>query len=141
MTKFKIYTQDPVIGYDATTRKPVRRYRNYEKPFNWYKLFFWGVMIFIFLGLASCSSYEPLVDSRGKSSANLQGDMNRYHDDLSTCREIADNNTNEFINGSKVVYNKMRWRVLWLSPALYTKTDIINKCMEGRGYSVLNATK
>jgi|SRR6056300_1170400 len=141
MTKFKIYTQDPVIGYDARTRKPVRRYRNYKKPFNWYKLFFWGVMMFIFLGLASCSSYEPLVDSRGKSSANLQGDMNRYHDDLSTCREIADNNTNEFINGSKVVYNKMRWRVLWLSPALYTKTDIINKCMEGRGYSVLNATK
>ena len=141
MTKFKIYTQDPVIGYDVRTRKPVRRYRKYEKPFNWYKVFFCGVMIFIFLGLASCSSYEPLVDSRGKSSANLQGDMNRYHDDLSTCREIADNNTNEFINGSKVVYNKMRWRVLWLSPALYTKTDIINKCMEGRGYSVLNATK
>lgn len=141
MTNFKIYTQDPVIGYDARTRKPVRAFRKYEKPFNWYKLFFWGVMILMFMALASCSHYEPLVDSRGKSSANLQGDMNRYHDDLSTCREIADNNTNEFINGSKVVYNKMRWRVLWLSPALYTKTDIINKCMEGRGYSVLNATK
>jgi hypothetical protein len=24
MTKFKIYTQDPVIGYDARTKKPVR---------------------------------------------------------------------------------------------------------------------
>lgn len=141
MAKFRILTQDPVIGYDPRTKKPIRAFRKYEKPFNWYKAFFWGVMILMFIGLASCSTYEPLVDSRGKSSANLQGDMNRYHDDLSTCREIADNNTNEFINGSKVVYNKMRWRVLWLSPALYTKKDIINKCMEGRGYSVLNATK
>lgn len=137
MSKFKIYTQDPVIGYDARTRKPVRAFRNHDKPFNWYKVFFWGVMIFIFLGLASCSSYEPLVDSRGKSSANLQGDMNRYHDDLYTCQQLVEENTNDFIDTSKVVYNKFRWRVLWLSPKLETSKDYVKNCMAGRGYSII----
>lgn len=137
MSKFKIYTQDPVIGYDARTRKPVRAYRNHDKPFNWYKVFFWAVMIFIFLGMASCTSYEPLVDSRGKSSANLQGDMNRYHDDLYTCQQLVDENTNDFIDTSKVVYNKFRWRVLWLSPKLETSKDYVKNCMAGRGYSII----
>tara|TARA_R110000744_G_scaffold275066_1_gene388031 strand:+ start:197 stop:502 length:306 start_codon:yes stop_codon:yes gene_type:complete len=89
--------------------------------------------------LVSCSSYAPLVDSRGKSSANLDSSMDRYHDDLETCKAIAKDNTNSFVDGSKVVYNQMRWRVLWLSPKLKTKKNIIDKCMEGRGYSVLNA--
>ena len=137
MTKFRIYTQDPVIGYDARTRKPVRRYRSHEKPFNWYKVFFWGVMIFIFLGMASCSSYEPLVDSKGKSSANLQGDMNNYHDDLFTCQQLVKNNTNEFVDTTRVVYNNFRWRVLWLSPKLKTSKDYITNCMAGRGYSII----
>ena len=97
------------------------------------------ILIFITLILSACSTnYEPLVDSRGKSSANLDSSMDRYHDDLETCRAIADDNTNDFINGSKVVYNKMRWRVLWLSPELKTKKNIVNNCMKGRGYSILN---
>lgn len=97
------------------------------------------ILIFTALILSACSTnYEPLVDSRGKSSANLESSMDRYHDDLETCRAIADDNSNEFINGSKVVYNKLRWRVLWLSPELKTKKDIVNNCMKGRGYSVLN---
>ena len=97
------------------------------------------ILIFITLILSACSTnYEPLVDSRGKSSANLDSSMDRYHDDLETCRAIADDNTNDFINGSKVFYNKMRWRLLWLSPELKTKKNIVNNCMKGRGYSILN---
>ena len=92
------------------------------------------LILLIFLG--GCT-YTPIVDSRGKSSANLESSMNRYHDDLETCRAIADDNTNDFINGTKVVYNKMRWRVLWLSPELKTKKNIVINCMYGRGYSVL----
>ena len=97
------------------------------------------IIFFIALTLSACSTnYTPLVDSKGKSSAKLNSSMNNYHDDLETCRAIADDNTNDFINGSKVVYNKMRWRILWLSPKLHTKNDIVDKCMEGRGYSILN---
>ena len=87
--------------------------------------------------LAGCST-TPIVDSRGKSSANIEGTAERYHDDYYTCVSIVDDNTNDFVDTSKVVYNKLRWRVLWLSPKLQTKQDLVNNCLEGRGYSVLN---
>ena len=90
-----------------------------------------------FFFIISCS-HTPIVDSRGKSSANIKGDMDRYHDDLYTCRDIANENTNEVSNASKKVYNALRWRVLWLSPKLKTKDDLVNNCLEGRGYNVLN---
>ena len=94
------------------------------------------IVVTVFLFLNGCS-HNPIVDSRGKSSANIDGDMNRYHDDLYSCTDIAKTNTNEFINGTKEVYNKLRWRVLWLSPKLTTQKDMINRCLEGRGYVVL----
>ena len=87
--------------------------------------------------LASCTTM-PLVDSRGKSSANLQSDMNRYHDDYYTCKSIADDNTNALWEGTKKVYNFSRAQFLWLPPkAQDKKQTIIQKCLEGRGYSVL----
>lgn len=137
MRNLKIIPYGDVIGYDARTKRPVRAYRKHEKPFNWYKLFFWIVMILMFMALAGCSHYEPLVDSRGKSSANLDSSMDRYHDDLYTCQQLVDTNTNDFVNAGRVVYNNFRWRVLWLSPKLETSKDYINNCMAGRGYSII----
>ena len=50
----------------------------------------------------------------------------------------------EFYNGvAKVtinrpkVYNAFRWRLLWMSPKLKTDKDMVDKCLEGRGYNVL----
>tara|TARA_R110002012_G_scaffold306288_1_gene510912 strand:- start:382 stop:681 length:300 start_codon:yes stop_codon:yes gene_type:complete len=94
-------------------------------------------IVLSFLFIISCS-HTPIVDSRGKSSANIQGDHDRFHDDLYTCKDIANDNTNELSNTSKKVYNALRWRVLWLSPKLKTKDDLVNNCLEGRGYNVLN---
>ena len=39
--------------------------------------------------IGGCSSM-PIVDSRGKSSANIQGDMNRFHDDYYTCKSLVE---------------------------------------------------
>lgn len=94
--------------------------------------------IIIFLLILSGCSYNPVIDSRGKSSANINGTAERLHDDLYTCKDIADDNTNAFINGSKVTYNALRWRVLWLSPKLPTKKNLIDNCLEGRGHNVLS---
>jgi hypothetical protein len=87
--------------------------------------------------LSNCSS-TPIVDSRGKSSANIKGDMNRYHDDYFTCKHLVADQTNMLWNGSKIVYNMLRFKVLWLSPKAQTRQDLINNCLEGRGYNVLN---
>ena len=66
-----------------------------------------------------------IVDSRGKSSANVKGDMNRYHDDYYTCKSLVEDNTNYVWDKSKVVYNNLRWRVLWLSPKVKTRQDFL----------------
>jgi len=50
---------------------------------------------------------------------------------------VADQ-TNMLWNGGKIVYNMLRFKVLWLSPKAKTRQDLINNCLEGRGYSVLN---
>ena len=89
----------------------------------------------VFIG--GCSSM-PIVDSRGKSSANIQGDMNRYHDDYYTCKSLVQDQTSYVWDKSKAVYNNLRWRVLWLSPKVNTRKDFINRCLEGRGYNVIN---
>ena len=128
----------PISGWSPTNRKEPIRFNSYEKKQkSW--LYILGIIILLILMhfIGGCS-HTPIVDSRGKSSANIKGDMDRYHDDLYTCKDIADDNTNELSNASKKVYNAFRWRVLWLSPKLKTKDDLVNNCLEGRGYSVLN---
>ena len=87
--------------------------------------------------IGGCSSM-PIVDSRGKSSANIKGDMNRVHDDYYTCKSLVEDQTSYVFDKSKVVYNSIRWRVLWLSPKANTRKDFINRCLEGRGYNVIN---
>ena len=133
-----------VIGYSMDKDKtPLYRVtRILPKKKTNYKSIFRVSMVLLLLicgavFLAGCST-TPIVDSRGKSSANIDGTAERYHDDYYTCVSIVDDNTNAFVDTSKVVYNKLRWRVLWLSPKLQTKKDLVNNCLEGRGYSVLN---
>ena len=133
-----------VIGYSMDKDKtPLYRVtRILPKKKTNYKSIFRVSMVLLLLicgavFLAGCST-TPIVDSRGKSSANIEGTAERYNADYYTCVSIVDDNTNDFVDTSKVVYNKLRWRVLWLSPKLQTKQDLVNNCLEGRGYSVLN---
>ena len=130
--------QPPIIGWSATNRKDPIRFSTYEKKTKSWPWIIGIIILLILLGFIGGCSHKPIVDSRGKSSANIEGDMERYHDDLYTCKDIADDHTNEVSNASKKVYNAFRWRVLWLSPKLKTKDDLVNNCLEGRGYNVLN---
>ena len=65
------------------------------------------VLILVLGFLVSCSS-TPIVDSRGKSSANIKGDMNRYHDDYFTCKSIVEDNTSYMWIKGKLYNNLMR---------------------------------
>ena len=138
------YERRGVIGYSMDKDKtPLYRItRIMPKEKSGFKNFFRvSIALLLICGailfLASCST-APIVDSRGKSSANIEGNAERYHDDYYTCVALVDDHTNKVVDTSKVVYNKLRWRVLWLSPKLNTKQDLINNCLEGRGYNVLN---
>ena len=133
-----------VIGYSTDGKRTplyrIKRILPKEKPrFRW--LFRVSMILLLLICgavfLAGCST-TPIVDSRGKSSANIEGTAERYHDDYYTCKSLVEDNTNAFVDKTKVVYNGLRWRVLWLSPKLDTRQDLINVCLEGRGYNVIN---
>tara|TARA_Y100001972_G_scaffold124948_1_gene175200 strand:- start:155 stop:601 length:447 start_codon:yes stop_codon:yes gene_type:complete len=136
------YFSKQTVGYCPRTRQPVYEYRHtLPKEKTMLTRFSKVLILFLFLliamALMSCSN-KPIVDSRGKSSANIEGDMNRYHDDYYTCQNLVKDSTNVILDKGKVVYNGFRWRILWLSPKLQTRQDYINNCLEGRGYNVLN---
>ena len=57
--------------------------------------------------IGGCSTM-PIVDSRGKSSANIKGDMNRFHDDYYTCKSLVEDQTSYVFDKSKMVYNSIR---------------------------------
>ena len=75
------------------------------------------IITLIVLGfLSACGTYThtPIIDSRG---SHLQGaDLKRFHDDLFTCQEIA----------TKQEVNKKKTRIF------------TERCMEGRGYVILD---
>ena len=138
------YEHREVIGYstdkDKTPLYRIKRIMPKEKT-SLKSFFRVSIALLLICGailfLASCST-APIVDSRGKSSANIEGNAERYHDDYYTCVDLVKDHTNMVVDKSKLVYNTLRWRVLWLSPKLTTRQDLINNCLEGRGYNVLN---
>ncbi len=137
------YDHREVIGYSMDgKRTPLYRIKRIMPKEKSSKKNFFRVSIVLLLIcgamlLAGCGT-TPIVDSRGKSSANIEGKAERYHDDYYTCVALVEDHTNKVVDTSKVVYNTFRWRVLWLSPKLTTRQDLINNCLEGRGYNVLN---
>ena len=84
------YFSKQTVGYCPRTRQPVYEYRHtLPKEKTMLTRFSKVLILFLFLliamALMSCSN-KPIVDSRGKSSANIKGDMNRFHDDYYTCK-------------------------------------------------------
>ena len=81
-----------------------------------------SLLIFIFILLANCSTYKPLINpesSRDKwNGNNIAGG---YYKDLQACEYFYDENTGV---GTKVL-------------GLGDKTGFIKKCMNDYGYSIL----
>ena len=114
------------------------RFRKKNFGFIIFKRVVATILFLVAIGFIVSCSTTPIVDSRGKSSANIKGDMNRYHDDLHTCKSIVEDNTSYLWDKGKSFYNLMRFKVLWLSPKAQTRTDMLYNCLEGRGYNVIN---
>lgn len=86
--------------------------------------------------LTSCS-VKPIIDSRG-GSGNIPHNAERQHDDMYTCKAIAEDNTNPIWEVGKKVYNVTRIRFLNLTPkAPDNYKQIMENCLEGRGHNIL----
>tara|TARA_Y100000816_G_C25545119_1_gene295479 strand:+ start:53 stop:358 length:306 start_codon:yes stop_codon:yes gene_type:complete len=94
------------------------------------------LMMMATLILISCAN-KPIIDSRG-GSGNIPRDAVRVHDDMYTCKAIAEEHTNPIIESSKKVYNLTRARLLWIVPKAEDKyKKIYERCLEARGHAVL----
>tara|TARA_R100001230_G_C5538285_1_gene69865 strand:- start:278 stop:583 length:306 start_codon:yes stop_codon:yes gene_type:complete len=94
------------------------------------------LMMMATLILISCAN-KPIIDSRG-GSGNIPHNAERQHDDMYTCKAIAEDNTNPVWEAGKKVYNVTRIRFLNLTPKAPDNYKIImEKCLEGRGHQVL----
>ena len=90
--------------------------------------------LLVMLMITSCS-YKPIVDNRG---LNGKEGSYRYNDDLSTCKEIAKENTPVY-EPLKYAYNwYVRPQLLWLpDKAPYSYKAMVNKCLTNRGHSII----
>ncbi len=88
------------------------------------------------LMLTSCS-YQPIIDSRGNKGDEV---AYRMTDDLLSCKEIAKQNTNDVLEGLKVVHNwYVRPSLLFLPDKMeYNYKPMVDKCMTLRGHAVLS---
>lgn len=92
--------------------------------------------LLIMLMLTSCS-YQPIIDSRGNKGDDV---AYRMTDDLLSCKEIAKQNTNDVLEGFKVVHNwYVRPSLLFLPDKMeYNYKPMVDKCMTLRGHAVLS---
>ena len=81
--------------------------------------------IVLFFFVSSCV-YTPVVDFRG--SEKMGADLERYDDDLSSCKKLAEQTVpNAEHNVEKVL----------ILPQETERALIIKRCLRGRGWSVV----
>ena len=92
----------------------------------------------VMLMITSCS-YNPVIDTAGRSGTFDQSNATQITNDLQHCKTLAKENTNNVLEGFKVVHNwYIRPSLLFLpDKAEYNYKRMVNKCMTLRGHAVL----
>ena len=93
----------------------------------------------VMLMITSCSYQDPVIDTAGRSGTFDESKADQITNDLHHCKMIAKQNTNNLLEGFKVVHNwYVRPSLLFLPDEMqYTYEPMVNKCMTLRGHAVL----
>jgi len=80
-----------------------------------------------------------VIDTAGRSGTFDQSNATQITNDLQHCKTLAKENTNNVLEGFKVVHNwYIRPSLLFLpDKAEYNYKRMVNKCMTLRGHAVL----
>ena len=92
----------------------------------------------VMLMITSCSYQDPVIDTAGRSGTFDESKADQITNDLHHCKMIAKQNTNNLLEGFKVVHNwYVRPSLLFLPDEMeYTYEPMVNKCMTLRGHAV-----
>ena len=83
-------------------------------------------LIVLLFFISSCADYKPVIDFSG--SEKKGADLERYDDDLSSCKKLAKQTIPD------VEHNIEKVLIL---PEFTERGLIIKKCLAGRGWSVV----
>ena len=83
-------------------------------------------LIVLLFSISSCADYKPVIDFRG--SEKKGADLERYDDDLSSCRKLAE---------QTVPNSQHKIEKTLLLPEETDRGLIIKRCLTGRGWSVV----
>ena len=95
--------------------------------------------LYLIMLLISSCGYNPVIDTAGKSGSFDESRADQITNDLQHCKTLAKENTNNLLEGFKVVHNwYIRPSLLFLPDKMdYTYKPMVNKCMTLRGHAVL----
>ncbi len=95
--------------------------------------------LYLIMLLISSCGYNPVIDSAGRSGTFDESKADQITNDLHHCKMIAKQNTNNLLEGFKLVHNwYVRPSLLFLPDEMqYTYEPMVNKCMTLRGHAVL----
>ena len=98
------------------------------------------LMTILVCTLLNGCTYNPIIDTAGKSGTFTEDKANQITNDIILCEQLAEKHTNDLVESYKVVNNwYLRPSTLWLMPkAEYTNQKLVKNCLTNRGHSVLN---
>ena len=98
------------------------------------------ILSLLILSLTSCSTYKPIIDSKGRAGTWNEPRATEITDDIQHCTMLAD----QHITTSMEIQNFIILNIL--RPASFgvvsvpedTKKNYIKKCLAGRNHNVIN---
>ena len=84
------------------------------------------IALFFFVSSCGLLPYEPTIDFRG--SEKKGADLERYDDDLSSCKKLAK---------QTIPSSQHNIEIVLILPEFTVRGLIIKKCLAGRGWSVV----
>ena len=94
----------------------------------------------ILLNLTNCSTYKPIIDTKGRAGTWNEARATEITDDIQHCTMLAD----QYVTTSMEVQNWVITNILRpaslgvVSKAEDTRKNYIRKCLHNRGHSLLN---
>jgi hypothetical protein len=96
--------------------------------------------LILILLLNNCSTYLPIIDSKGRAGSWNEARATEITDDIHHCRMLADQHLTSSTEAQAwIITNILRPMSLGVvSVAEDTKKNYVKKCLAGRNHNVIN---
>jgi anti-sigma-K factor RskA len=96
--------------------------------------------LILILTISNCSTYTPIIDSKGRAGSWNEARATEITDDIHHCRMLADQHLTSSTEAQAwIITNILRPMSLGVvSVAEDTKKNYVKKCLAGRNHNVIN---